>query len=419
MEKIEVFKKNIFDQIISDLYKNYEIEDEKAFKSFLQKLKPIMEDLADKIRNRGLVDVNYNEHETQISYALRYLHVYWYQIYCVLKKIGELEVNFYKDSDEDSDKALKIGLFGAGPAPEIIGITRFIEHYRKHISEQLKGSMIQKFSIDLFDQESEWEFSRKTFLYSNGKKEKLNEMGISINSKIFDFFDLNHFSTLKKNSFDLISFQNCINEIFDKDSDLEERKFEKILQALRPGGFLVFSDRSISETAIFLDWFDHNFNDGCDYSIVWQKKGDSYKSRQDSPVPEILLKGNFYSQDEKPYENNCFDSYILKKAELAYTWEDLHDINFFKIEDLDVNFVPINPMSPYNDLFGSYEKVEFLRTKRISNINKNLPFNNGLPNSKLENNLIISWRKEGKSIQEIYEYFQRNETVIRGILKER
>ena len=76
-------------------------------------------------------------------------------------------------------------------------------------------------------------------------------------------------------------------------------------------------------------------------------------------------------------------------------------------------------MSPYNELFGSYEKVEFLRTKRISNINKNLPFNNGLPNSKLENNLIISWRKEGKSIQEIYEYFQRNETVIRGILKER
>ena len=30
MGKIEVFKKNIFDQIISDLYKNYEIEDEKA-----------------------------------------------------------------------------------------------------------------------------------------------------------------------------------------------------------------------------------------------------------------------------------------------------------------------------------------------------------------------------------------------------
>ena len=135
MVKTEVFKKNIFDQIISDLYKNYEIEDEKAFKSFLQELKPIMEDLADKIRNRGLVDVNYNEHETQISYALRYLHVYWYQIYCVLKKIGELEVNFYKDSDEDSDKALKIGLFGAGPAPEIIGITRFIEHYRFYDSK--------------------------------------------------------------------------------------------------------------------------------------------------------------------------------------------------------------------------------------------------------------------------------------------
>ncbi|MEL1231161.1 MAG: hypothetical protein VXA26_07590, partial [Candidatus Neomarinimicrobiota bacterium] len=64
-----------------------------------------------------------------------------------------------------------------------------------------------------------------------------------------------------------------------------------------------------------------------------------------------------------------------------------------------------------------YQKVEFLRSKRISNINKNLPFNHGIPNSRFENNLIVSWRKEGKSLKEITDYFQRRETVIKSILK--
>ncbi len=426
----EVFKKNIFDQIISDLYKNYKIKDEIALKAFLLELKPIMEDLADNIRERGLVDINYKEHKTQISYALRYFHVYWYQIYYALNKISELEVSFY----EDSERAFKIGLFGAGPAPEIIGITKFIEQHKKHISEHLKGPIVQKFSIDLFDQESEWEFSRKNFLFSNGKKEKLNEMGISINSDIFDFSDFNNFNVLQKNSFDLISFQNCVNEIFDTNSNLEKTKFEKVLQALRPGGFLVFSERSITETVKFLEWFDHNFNDGKNYLLKFNKTstlsenrpagppafgGKIYDSFIDSPVPEILRKGNFYSFSENPMRKNYFDTYILQRANLSYTLKDLENINFFKIEDHDVNFLPLNPMSPYNDLIGSYEKVEFLRSKRISNMNKNLPFNNGLPNSILENNLIRSWRKEGKSIQEIHEYFQRYETVIRGILKEK
>jgi len=124
MQKIEVFKKNIFDQIISDLYKKYDIKDEIEFKSFLSEHKLIMENLAKNIRSRGRVDIDYKKHKIQVSYVLRYFHVYWYQIYHALKKISELEVNFYKDSD----KALKIGLFGAGPAPEVIGITNFLQN---------------------------------------------------------------------------------------------------------------------------------------------------------------------------------------------------------------------------------------------------------------------------------------------------
>ena len=104
MQKIEVFKKNIFDQIISDLYKKYDIKDEIEFKSFLSEHKLIMENLAKNIRSRGRVDIDYKKHKIQVSYVLRYFHVYWYQIYHALKKISELEVNFFKDSD----KALKL-----------------------------------------------------------------------------------------------------------------------------------------------------------------------------------------------------------------------------------------------------------------------------------------------------------------------
>jgi SAM-dependent methyltransferase len=427
MQKIEVFKKNIFDQIISDLYKKYDIKDEIEFKTFLSEHKLIMENLAKNIRSRGRVDIDYKKHKIQVSYVLRYFHVYWYQIYHALKKISELEVNFFKDSD----KALKIGLFGAGPAPEVIGITNFIQNYSRQSSKKLRGSMIQKISIDLLDQVKEWNFAREAFIFSNEKKNKLNEMGITINSKTFDFSDFSYFKNLAENSYDLISFQNCVNE-FVEYSNQEEEKYKKILKALKPGGFIIFSERSITETVIFIDWFDSTFNDGKNYSCVYSQRsfltedepdgppifdGIIYDSSKHSPVPEVLQKGNFYSFSERPMGKNKFDSYILKKAELTYTTKDLENMKFFKIEDHNLNFKPINPMSPYNDLSKPYQKVEFLRSKRISNINKNLPFNHGIPNSRFENNLIVSWRKEGKSLKEITDYFQRRETVIKSILK--
>ena len=56
---------------------------------------------------------------------------------------------------------------------------------------------------------------------------------------------------------------------------------------------------------------------------------------------------------------NKFDSYILKKAELTYTTKDLENMKFFKIEDHNLNFKPINPMSPYNDLSKPYQKLNF------------------------------------------------------------
>lgn len=435
------FKQNIFEQIISDLYNNYQFKDEEEFKSFLLKHKPIMEDLANKIRKRGQVNLNYKDHKLQISYVLRYFHSYWYQIYYSLKKIKELQISFFssnystfrKNTHDQSEGVLKVGLFGAGPAPEIIGITKFIEHYKNSIFTKLKGSMTKKFSIDLLDQEKAWDFSRETFIFSNGKKKKLKQLGINVNSKTFDFSDFSYFETLRENSYDLIYFQNCVNE-FVEYSDQEESKYNKVLKALRPGGLIIFSERSITETVTFIDWFDITFNDEKNYSLLWSKRstltneapdgppafdGITYNSSGDSPTPEILLRGNFYSSSEHPMHNNNFDSYILKKAELVFTLEDLENIKFFKIEDHDIDFIPINPMSPYNHLIGSYEKIEFIRSKRISNINRNIPFNSGLPNSILENKLINSWRKQGKSIQEIIEYFQRGERAIRGILKER
>ena len=53
-------------------------------------------------------------------YVLRYFHAYWYQLYSALEVVSEAI---------EGSKTLKIGLFCAGPAPELIGITKFLEEH--------------------------------------------------------------------------------------------------------------------------------------------------------------------------------------------------------------------------------------------------------------------------------------------------
>jgi len=445
--KNQIFKENIFDQIISDLQSEFEYKSEKDFTKFLKELKPIMEKLADDIRKRDKVRIDYKDHKVQICYVFRYMHIYWHQIYNSFEIIKESNPSFFctdygcfrnnysnisksTQSQEIDIPNLEVGLFGAGPAPEIIGLTRFLERYKENIENLFYKKKVCNFSLHLFDEIEDWDFSRKTFLLSNDKKRYISRLGLKLQSKKFDFFDLNDFYAIEECSIDVAYFQNCINE-FAADIKNRKKKFELILDAIRPGGYLIFSDRSIRETVCFLDWFEDRFLNEDQLGVVHEKRSKlnpdypegrplfgGYHRRENLKVPDILMNGNFYSSVENPMMNNKYDLYILKKKALIKDYHDVIISDFFIIEEEYPNFTPLNSKSPYNNLFGSFEKINFLREKRLENFNMGKPLNSGLPESSEEKERIKKMKENEKDFLDIVRYFQRSESVIKEILRD-
>ena len=73
----------------------------------------------------------------------------------------------------------------------------------------------------------------------------------------------------------------------------------------------------------------------------------------------------------------------------------------------------------YGNLRNEADKLDFLNSKRLDNINNNKPINSGLPDSFEENKAIIKFIEKGESRQKILDYFQRSEIVINKIIKEK
>ena len=116
--------------------------------------------------------------------------------------------------------------------------------------------------------------------------------------------------------------------------------------------------------------------------------------------------------------DNNFYLMVLKKDSRLIGWEELAEKDFFRIEDINNDFVPINPKSSFNDFIGSYEKIEALREMRVDNANNKKPLNSGLPNTNEEREALKSKKNLGLSLSDLADYFQRSENVIKQMLNE-
>ncbi len=90
--------------------------------------------------------------------------------------------------------------------------------------------------------------------------------------------------------------------------------------------------------------------------------------------------------------------------------------NYFKIEEVNIHFSPVNPVSPIARLITKQDKLDFLQAKRIDNIKEGRPINHGLPESHEEGEAIARMIEEGKSREEIVDFFQRSERVMKIII---
>ena len=134
--------------------------------------------------------------------------------------------------------------------------------------------------------------------------------------------------------------------------------------------------------------------------LIWLK--DSQSISEDE---FIKLKKKLFT------EKNKFDG--GKKKLLVH----FNNGNYFKIEEINIHFSPINPHSKYSKLISKQDKLDFLHSKRLGNIDKNKPINTGLPDSKEESEAIKAMIEEGESRQKIFYFFQRSETVLHKIIK--
>ena len=140
-----------------------------------------------------------------------------------------------------------------------------------------------------------------------------------------------------------------------------------------------------------------------------------------SHLIEIFKVGKLHtSQTEKMLK--------VKKPGLWFTtnskWEHsafkrFNDGNFFKIEEVNIHFKAKNPRSKFATLISTADKLDFLKSKRLDNIDKNKPINSGLPDSYEESKVISEFIEVGESREVILNYFQRSESVINRIIKEK
>ena len=88
-----------------------------------------------------------------------------------------------------------------------------------------------------------------------GRRDMLLNDGMKIIEKEIDLLNINEASKIK-GYYDLISLQNCTNEIFTKNQDESELKefFDSILFSLKSGGYLVFTDRDTDTTRHCMDF---------------------------------------------------------------------------------------------------------------------------------------------------------------------
>ena len=98
--------------------------------------------------------------------------------------------------------------------------------------------------------------------------------------------------------------------------------------------------------------------------------------------------------------------------------EDFNNGNFFKIEKININFKPVNEMSPIARFeYTPEQRADFIYARRLDNINENKPFNYGLPESHEEGNAIAKMIEEDESRETIINFFQRSKNVMTNIIR--
>jgi hypothetical protein len=222
-----------------------------TFENYLQLLQKPAEKLWNSYRSNR-VKVNYCDPSIQAVYLIRYYPHYAYMNFQILEIIhGQ---NLFQNL---TNETLEVCLFGAGPCPEIVGLSKFL-------SEQYQN--IKKFTVNVYDIASdEWTLSRnitEKFIipeYWSGD--------LKLNSNYLDLCESNSLhsikTTIKKSQ--IFIFQNCLNEIYNVSTVQANLNF--LLSEIPLGSVIIIIDLNYRQNASIIDQLEKQVSNRHDFEI--------------------------------------------------------------------------------------------------------------------------------------------------------
>ncbi|MBD2530027.1 hypothetical protein H6G97_10785 [Nostoc flagelliforme FACHB-838] len=187
---------DIYNRIIAGICDRNRISSEVSLRQYLRHLQPHALKLWQSYRNDN-VTVDYTDFDTQAAYLLRY-----YPLYAAMTR------QIFEDLNQNilfSTQHIQACFFGAGPAPETVGLITYLEdNFPCLLSAQFK---IYDIAAD------SWRHSRRI---TNNYLIKEYFLGLcKLNASPIDLLDINTFEPIEydiTNSM-IFVFQNCLNEM--------------------------------------------------------------------------------------------------------------------------------------------------------------------------------------------------------------
>ncbi|MFM9265540.1 hypothetical protein [Tychonema sp. BBK16] len=272
-----------------------------TFESYLQSLQKPAEQLWHSYRSNQ-VKVSYSEPSIQAVYLMRYYPHYAYMNFQILEIIhGQ---NPFKNLINET---LEVCLFGAGPCPEIVGISKFL-------SEQYQN--IKKLTVNVYDIASdEWTLSRnitEKFIipeYWSGD--------LQLNSNYLDLCESNSLhsikTTIKKSQ--IFIFQNCLNEIYNISTVQANLNF--LLNEIPVGSVIIIIDLNYRQNVSIIDQLKQQVSNRDDFE-VYSPPLEDIKIQPCPNLPQIIKQNLLTGKRELIPRKNINCIFIsLQKIDLS------------------------------------------------------------------------------------------------------
>jgi hypothetical protein len=216
---------NIYELILEGIRK-YKGLDDRNLQDYLKNLQPEVRKLRSAFRT-SLISVNWSSSATQIAYLLAYYPKYHEMTYQILKQVQQ---EVFTDGKFRNCDSLKLCIFGAGPCPEMTGLSHFLSEFSSNICN------LHAVAFDIHD----WTVARAIVV--DFIMPELWEKRLEFESYTIDLCAENCFvlhKTLIQDA-DICIFQNCFNEL--SNAPEFEKNCEYLIKVMKSTSYLIIGD---------------------------------------------------------------------------------------------------------------------------------------------------------------------------------